>query len=55
MLMQVPYTFYVKDTEVMETLKNTVSELGEREAKHLRTWCTRFAYTRMRLHIPSPA
>jgi len=27
---QVPYTFYVKDTEVMETLEQTVTELGER-------------------------
>lgn len=25
---QVPYTFYVKDTEVMESLEQTVSELG---------------------------
>lgn len=25
---QVPYTFYVKDMEVMESLEQTVSELG---------------------------
>lgn len=28
-LRQVPYTFYVQDTEVMESLVHTVSELGE--------------------------
>lgn len=28
-LRQVPYTFYVQDTEVMESLVQTVSELGE--------------------------
>lgn len=30
---QVPYTFYVKDTEVMESLEQTVSELGERSTQ----------------------
>lgn len=29
-IIQVPYTFYVKDTEVIESLEQTVTELGER-------------------------
>lgn len=30
LFIQVPYTFYVKDSEVMESLEQTVTELGER-------------------------
>lgn len=29
LLAQVPYTFYVNDTEIMDSLEQTVSELGK--------------------------
>lgn len=37
---QVPYTFYVNGTEVMESLDQVVTELGERSVHQWQRWLT---------------